>query len=569
MRQSKYFLPTLREVPAEAEIASHQLLLRAGFIRQLAAGIYTYLPLGYRALRKIEAIVREEMDQSGAQEIHCSFLQPLELWKQTGRADAYGPELVRLKDRHEREFVLGPTHEEVFTSLVRNEVKSYRKLPFILYQIQGKFRDERRPRFGLMRGREFLMKDAYSFDLDWEGLDRSYRLMYDAYTRIFTRLGLNFRAVEADAGAIGGEGGTHEFMVLADVGEDTVVSCTGCDYAANLEKATAGRIPTQRQEQPVPPKEKIDTPQCKTIEQLTESLGLKADAFIKTLIYLADGEPLAVAVRGDHEVNEVKLKNLLGVTFLQLADEETVKRVTGAPVGFAGPIGLTVPLIVDERVADMQTAVCGANEADRHWRNVLPGRDFPLQRVADVRNVCVGDPCPRCGAPLVFHQGIEVGHIFKLGTKYSEALGATYLAADGQERPMIMGCYGIGVSRLLAAVVEQCHDEKGIIWPLSIAPFAVHVLPVNMKDENQVRVAEHLYQRLQEEGVEVLLDDREERAGVKFKDADLIGLPIRLTVGKQAAEGRIEFKRRQEDEVTVLTVDEAFQQVLNLVRGEK
>jgi prolyl-tRNA synthetase len=567
MRQKKYFIPTLREVPSEAEIVSHQLLLRAGFIRQLAAGIYTYLPLGYRSLRKIEAIVREEMDKSGAQEIHCSFLQPIELWEQTGRAGAYGPELVRLHDRHEREFVLGPTHEEVFTTVVRNDIKSYRKLPLILYQIQTKFRDERRPRFGLMRGREFVMKDAYSFDLDWEGLDRSYRAMYDAYSRIFTRLGLNFRAVEADAGAIGGEGGTHEFMVLADVGEDTIASCTQCDYAANIEMASAGRKRKEYKEVSVAEREKFHTPDIKTIDQLSSTLGVEPSSFIKTLIYLADGKPVAVLVRGDHEVNEVKVKNVLGATEVSLADEATIRQVTGAPVGFAGPVGLSIPLLVDLEVAEMETAICGANEVDMHVRNVKPGRDFPLEQVADVRNVIVGDQCPHCDGHLEFHRGIEVGHIFKLGTKYSEALGATYLDQNGKEQVMIMGCYGIGVSRLLAAIVEQSHDDKGIIWPLSVAPFQVHIVPVNMNDQNQVQLAEQLYNRLVEAGVEVLLDDRDERPGVKFKDADLIGLPIRITIGKQAAEGLVEFKERKTEQVEVLSLEAVYERVLSLIKS--
>jgi prolyl-tRNA synthetase len=565
MRQKNYFIPTLREVPSEAEIISHQLLLRAGYIRQLAAGIYTYLPLGYRTLRKIEAIVREEMDKSGAQEIHCSFLQPIELWEQTGRSRAYGPELVRLHDRHEREFVLGPTHEEVFTTVVRNEVKSYRKLPLILYQIQTKFRDERRPRFGLMRGREFVMKDAYSFDMDWDGLDQSYQKMYEAYSRIFTRLGLNFRAVEADAGAIGGEGGTHEFMVLAEVGEDTIASCTKCDYAANIEMASAGHKPREYEEVSVAEREKFHTPNLRTIEQLSQTLGIEPSSFIKTLIYLADGKPVAVLVRGDHEVNEVKVKNVLRADDVSLADEETIRRVTGAPVGFAGPIGLKIPLLVDREVAEMPSAVCGANEEDMHVRHVKPGRDFPLDQVADLRNVIVGDQCPRCDGHLEFHRGIEVGHIFKLGTKYSEALGATYLDANGKEQLMIMGCYGIGVSRLLAAIVEQSHDEKGIIWPISIAPFQVHIVPVNVNDPNQMSLAEQLYARLTEAGVEVLLDDRDERPGVKFKDADLIGLPFRITVGKQAAEGRVEFKDRKTDEMEVLTLEEAYERVLSFI----
>lgn len=569
MRQTTYLAPTLREAPAEAEAISHKLMLRAGFIRQLAAGIYTYLPMGWRVLRKVESIVREEMDRAGAQEILMPAMQPAELWRESGRYDVYGPELIRLQDRHEREFALGPTHEEVITTLVRNEVRSYRKLPINLYQIQTKFRDERRPRFGLLRGREFLMKDAYSFDTDWEGLDKSYWAMYDAYNRIFTRCGLDFRPVEADAGAIGGEGGTHEFMALADIGEDTIATCTHCDYAANLEKAEAGEGKREYREATVGEHEKFHTPAVRTIEQLTASLGVEPREFIKTLVYLADGQPVAVLVRGDHEANEIKVKNYLNAENVELADHETTQRITGAPVGFAGPIGLSVPVLVDREVAVMPFAITGANEQDYHIRNVRPGHDFPLEKTGDFRNVIEGDTCPRCEGTLKFYRGIEVGHVFKLGTKYSDKLGAKYLDANGKEQVMIMGCYGIGVSRVLSAIVEQCSDENGIIWPMSVAPFHVHLIPVSAKDEAQVKVAEDLYNRLRENGVEVLLDDRDERPGVKFKDSDLIGIPVRVTVGKGAVEGRVEYKERKHNEQHDITVEEAFARIMEAFRHNR
>jgi prolyl-tRNA synthetase len=562
MRQSKLLLPTLREAPAEAEIASHKLMIRAGLIRQLASGIYTYLPLGYRVLRKVEAIVREEMDASGAQEVNMSILQPIELWKESGRDQAYGPELVRLQDRHGREFVLGPTNEEVITTLVRNEIKSYRKLPINLYQIQIKFRDERRPRFGLMRGREFLMKDAYSFDLDWEGLDATYRVMYDTYSRIFTRCGLNFRAVEADAGAIGGEGGTHEFMVMAEIGEDTVVTCNSCNYAANLEKAVSGIDKALRDKgKPdtavVPACEPFATPNIRTIEELSTSLGIEPTQVAKTLFYQAGQQVVAVVVRGDREVNEVKVKNYLNLNedIVLLSDEQVLK-MTGAKVGFVGPVGLNVPILVDLEVAYMRELICGANETDKHLKHVQPERDFPLEHVGDFRNVSIGDPCPNCDGSLEFYRGIEVGHIFKLGTKYSEKLGATYIDADGQEHPMIMGCYGIGISRVVQAIIEQSHDENGIIWPLSVAPYHVHIIPVSVKDDTQRQVAEELYHKLQALGVDVLLDDRDERPGVKFKDSDLIGVPIRITVGKHAGEGVVEVKLRSNAESSNIRVED-------------
>ncbi|CAG7637253.1 proline--tRNA ligase [Paenibacillus allorhizosphaerae] len=563
MRQSSLFSSTLREAPSDAEAVNHQLMLRAGFIRQLAAGIYTYMPLGRRVLRKLEQIVREEMDRAGAQEMLMPALQPAELWKQSGRYTVYGPELIRLKDRHDREFALGPTHEEVITTLVKNEFSSYRRLPVAVYQIQTKFRDEPRPRFGLLRGREFLMKDAYSFDATWEGLDTSYRRMYDAYVRIMERCGLNYRAVEADAGAIGGEGGTHEFMALADIGEDTIAACTCCGYAANLEKAQSRAESHTYTDAERNRMEKIHTPHVRTIEQLKQYLHAEPRDMIKTLIYMADGKPLAVLVRGDHEVNETKVKNEVGALELELADAQTTTAATGAPVGFAGPVGLQIPVLVDAAVAQMPCAIAGANEADYHWKHVVPGRDFPVERAGDFRNVNEGDRCPQCeDGSLQLFKGIEVGHVFKLGTKYSEALGARYLDANGKEQPIIMGCYGIGVSRMLSAIIEQNHDERGMIWSPAIAPYHVHIIAVSIKDEVQMRLAEELYARLRERGIEVLLDDRDERAGVKFNDSELIGIPIRVVVGKHAANGNVEYAERKDNEKQLLSKEEAFSRIM-------
>jgi prolyl-tRNA synthetase len=563
MRQSKLLLPTLREVPAEAEVVSHQLMVRAGMVRQLAAGIYTYLPLGFRVLHKVTQIVREEMDRAGAQEILCSAIQPAELWMESGRWDDYGPELMRLEDRHGRQFVLGPTHEEVFTSLVRNEVRSYKKLPLILYQIQTKYRDERRPRFGVMRAREFLMKDAYSFDVDQEGMDQSYKAMYDAYTRIFSRCGLRFRAVEADGGAIGGEGGTHEFMALSDVGEDTIVVCPSCEYAANLELAEA--IPADGPPVPeeVPPLRLLDTPGVRTIADCVSKYGMEIHRIFKTVVYAVDGQPTAVVVRGDHSVNEVKLKNLMRAKQVEILPEEEIKKVVGAGSGSVGPVGIRMDVVADHSVPRVRAGFAGANQDGKHYANVQPGRDFTWSLLGDIRNVAEGDRCPKCGDELRFYRGIEVGHVFKLGTKYSEALKAKYLDDQGQERLMIMGCYGIGVSRLLAAVIEQHSDRDGICWPPSIAPFHVHLVPVSLRDTVQTTLAEQLYQRFRDQGYDVLLDDRDERPGVKFKDADLIGCPVRVTIGSKAADGIVEVKFRASGEVRTASVEEAFQMVLD------
>ncbi|MCM3626368.1 proline--tRNA ligase [Paenibacillus glycanilyticus] len=568
MRQSQLFMPTLRVSPSEAEAASHQLMLRAGLIRQLAAGIYTYLPPGRRVLRKLEAIIREEMDKAGCQEVFMPAMQPADLWRQSGRYEKYGPELVRLKDRHEREFALGPTHEEVITDLVRGELSSYRQLPLTLYQIQTKFRDEKRPRYGLLRGREFMMKDAYSFDADWEGLDRSYQRMYEAYHRIFTRCGLNFRPVEADAGTIGGEGGTHEFMALADIGEDTIAACDHCQYAANLEKAgyrLAGDTPNAEGSSSHPEPEKLHTPKVRKIDELVQALGIPADQILKTLLFLADGKPVAVIVRGDHEVNEIKLAGLLQADQLELADQATTEKLTGAAVGFAGPIGLSIPILADYSAAAVISAVAGAND---HWKHVRPGIHFEIAQLGDLRNAVSGDGCPNCAdGHLRMFRGIEVGQVFKLGTKYSEGMQANYLDASGSEKPVIMGCYGIGISRVMSAVVEQHHDEEGILWPREIAPYQVHVVPVSAKDEKQMKAAEELYAKLASAGLEVLLDDREERPGVKFKDSDLIGIPVRIVVGRQAAEGIVELKYRSEKAAIQAEIQEAVTLVKDFYRS--
>jgi prolyl-tRNA synthetase len=562
LRQSKLLLPTLREVPSEAEIASHKLMLRAGLIRQLVSGVYSYLPLGYRVIRKVSQIVREEMDRAGAQEIAMPAIQPAELWQETGRWEAYGPELMRLRDRHDRSFVLGPTHEEVVTSIARDSINSYKKLPINLYQIQTKYRDEVRPRFGVIRSREFIMKDAYSFDTSREGLDLSYQSMYDAYTKIFTRCGLNFRAVEADAGAIGGKG-THEFMALSEIGEDTIAYCDECNYAANLEKAEVvyrGKPSTEDSKD----RERVHTPNVKTIDQLVAYLKVPADKFIKSLLFKADETYVLALIRGDHELNEIKLKNMFDANVLQMATEQEVSEILDAPVGFVGPIVLgnkKVSIVADNAVKDMVNAVVGANEVDYHLANVTPEIDFTVRQYGDLRNIQEGDACPQCGSPVHFARGIEVGHVFKLGTRYSEKMKATFLDENGKEHPMIMGCYGIGISRAVAAVVEQSNDDNGIIWPVSIAPYHIHVIPVNVKNEEQRRLADKIYETLTTAGYEVLLDDRTERAGVKFKDADLIGLPIRITVGAKSAEEIVECKIRSTSETSELKVDQLLDYV--------
>ncbi|HSE58932.1 MAG TPA: proline--tRNA ligase [Nitrospiraceae bacterium] len=562
MRVSRALIPTLREDPGEAETVSHRLMLRAGLIRKVAAGIYTYLPLGLRIIRNIEAIVREEMNRAGAQEILMPIASPAELWKETGRWDFYGKELLRFKDRHERDFCLGPTHEEVVTDLFRREVRSYRQLPVNFYQIQTKFRDEIRPRFGLMRGREFIMKDAYSFDRDEAGARLSYQKMYDAYTRIFTRCGLTFRAVEADTGLIGGTS-SHEFMVLADTGEETIVYTEGGTYAANVERAELLPEPEAPPE-PQQPLQAVPTPQASTVEQVTALLKISPRQLVKTLLYSAGQETVAVLVRGDHEVNPIKLARLLGVVETTMAAPDIVTSVTGAPVGFAGPIGLrNIRILADYAVKNVRNMVVGANKAETHYLNANWDRDFTVTEFADLRNAQAGDPSPRGDGPLRVVKGIEVGHVFMLGTKYSQAMNARYLDQQGQEQLAVMGCYGIGIGRTAASAVEQNHDSKGIIWPLPIAPFHVLLLPLS-PSEAVTKKAEELYQQLTEAGVEVLWDDRDERAGVKFNDADLIGVPFQLLIGdKNLAQGLVEWKERKTGQVQKLTPE----QVLALASG--
>lgn len=567
MKASQLFFPTLREVPSEAEIVSHQLLLRAGFMRKTSAGIYTYLPLALRVLKKIENIVREEMDKADGQEILMPIIQPQELWEKSGRWSVYGDEMFRLKDRHNRGFALGPTHEEIITALVDSEVQSYRDLPLMLYQIQNKYRDEIRPRFGLMRGREFIMKDLYSFDLDYEGLDVSYRKMYSAYKAIYERLGLDFRVVEADSGAIGGNE-SHEFMVLAESGESVIVYCDNCDYAANVEKAECISAKKQLSAENQLELKKISTPGQRTIQDLVEFTGRPSQEQVKTLMYMADGELVAVILRGDRELNEIKLKNVLQCQELFMADEITVRDKCGAGFGSLGPVGLEVKIYADLEVEQLQNFTCGANEDDYHFTNVNLGRDFVPERIIDVRNAEAGDICPACGGSLKTIRGIEVGHIFKLGTKYSDAMEATYRDQNGQDQAIVMGCYGIGVSRTMAAAVEQKNDENGIIWPLAIAPYQVIIVPVNSKKEDQVEAANHLYQELQNQGIEVILDDRDERAGVKFKDADLIGIPLRITIGpKSLQENQVEVKKRWEDNIELVDINEVVKYVVDIVKG--
>ncbi len=565
MRYSQYFIPTVKETPSDAEVVSHQLMLRAGMIRKLAAGIYNYLPLGLRSIRKVENIVREEMNRAGAIELLMPTVQPAELWQESGRWEQYGKELLRFKDRKDAGFCLGPTHEEIITDLVRREVKSYRQLPLNLYQIQGKFRDEIRPRFGLMRGREFIMKDAYSFDVDEKAADLSYDKMYKAYRRIFERCGLRFRAVEADTGSIGGTA-SHEFMVLAESGEDAIVSCSVCEYAANVEKAEARSAGAAEHAEPRP-LERVATPGKRSIEEVTAFLGVPASAMLKTLVLVADGTPVLALLRGDHDLNEIKLKNYLDCHTLEMAPDEVVTKVTGAPVGFAGPVGLKVRIIADLAVKELRNFSTGGNEKDLHLKNVNLDRDCQVTAFADIRNVTHGDPCPRCSSgTLEMWRGIEVGHVFKLGTKYSKALKASYLDADGKEQIIFMGCYGIGISRTVAACIEQNHDKDGIIFPLPIAPFHCIISAVNVKEEPVMAAAETIYQQLCDAGVEGLLDDRDERPGSKFKDADLIGIPLRIVVGsKNLADGNVELKIRKTGEVQLLPLAEAVAKVKELV----
>ena len=576
MRLSKMHLKTLREVPNEAELPSHVLLLRTGMIRKLVSGVYGYMPLGWRSLRKIENIVREEMDKAGGQEILMSAIQPSELWEESGRWFAYGPELWRLKDRHGREFCLGPTHEEIFTDIVRNDATSYRQLPMNLYQIQTKYRDEARPRFGLMRSREFIMKDAYSFDKDQAGLDKSYKDMYDAYEKIFTRCGLTFRPVEADTGAIGGSN-SHEFTAISEFGESEIAYCESCDMAATTERAEVKDAKAQDDIEMLPLEKKL-TPGTKTIEDVANFLELDKTQTIKALLFVTyddfgkENGYVAAFVRGDRELNEIKLVNALGIPehAIEFADEAKMSEVTGCVGGFTGPIGLhDCTIVVDSELPGLKNLCAGANEEDHHYINVNYGRDYKGDIVTDIKTLLEGDPCPVCGAPVKHAKGIEVGQVFKLGTKYSEAMGAYYKDENQKDQPIVMGCYGIGVSRTLAAIVEQHYDENGIIWPMSVAPYHVIISLVKPDDEEQAAVAEKIYNELLDAGVEVMLDDRKERPGVKFKDADLLGIPVRITVGKGAKDGIVEYKLRRDAEKTELTVDEAIKNAIEIVNKEK
>jgi prolyl-tRNA synthetase len=569
MLYSRYFIPTLKETPSDAEVISHQLMLRAGMIRKLSAGIYNYLPLGLRSIRKFENIVREEMNKADAIEMLMPSVQPAELWQESGRWQFYGKELLRFKDRKDNEFCMGPTHEEVITDVVRREIKSYRQMPLNFYQIQTKFRDEIRPRFGLMRGREFIMKDAYSFDVDSAAADLSYEKMYNAYVRIFERCGLNFRAVEADTGTIGGSS-SHEFMVLAESGEDAIVSCNSCRYAANVEKAEV-RPAAAVADAGLVALEKRATPDKKTISDVAAFLGMPVETTIKALVCSnGEGAFVMALLRGDHELNEIKLKNALVWDDIRLATDDEIPAATGAPVGFLGPIGVKdgLMIIADLALNGMANCVLGANEIDMHYIGANPGRDFTVQRTIDLRNVVAGDACPRCeSGSMEMWRGIEVGHVFKLGTKYSEKLGATYLDADGKGNIIFMGCYGIGIGRTVAASIEQNHDENGIIFPIPLAPFHCSVVALNPgKDPGVMAAAEEIYFKLENLGLEVLFDDRDERPGVKFKDNDLIGIPLRIVVGsKGLAEGNVELKNRRTGIMQLLPIDEAIAQVKQTV----
>ncbi|MBQ9405801.1 MAG: proline--tRNA ligase [Desulfovibrio sp.] len=555
MRFSQCYIPTLKETPAEAEVVSHKLLLRAGMVRKLTSGMYTYLPLGLRVLNKISRIIREEMQAAGYQELLMPMVQPGDLWKESGRWEHYGRELLRFKDRNERDYCLGPTHEEVVTDLVRGEVRSYRQLPVRLFQVQTKFRDEIRPRFGLMRGREFVMKDAYSFDATAQAAEKSYWECHAAYKRIFQRLGLRFRPVEADSGSIGGNF-SHEFMVLAEAGEDMIAFCHDCDYAANVERAEVYHQPTGTQSGCCPTAERVATPQAHTVEEVADFLHIPVTTIIKTMIYVVDGQPVAVLVRGDRQVNDVKLKHVCHGQDVQLANAEMVTALTQAPVGFAGPLGLQIPVYADNELKAGTDYVTGANMADSHWLHVDLARDASVTAWADLRMITAEDACPRCGGRLELTRGIEVGHVFMLGRKYSDAMQATFLDEHGQEQTMIMGCYGIGVSRVAAAAIEQNHDEQGIVFPPDMAPFDCVLLNLDPRNAQTLAKAEEIYALLRKMGVDVLLDDREERPGVKFKDADLLGIPLQLIVGcKGLARGVVECKDRRSGVKGALPVD--------------
>ena len=562
------FLPTLKEAPSDAEVISHKLMVRAGMIRKLAAGIYDLLPLGLMAQRKVESIIREELNRAGAQEVFLPSIQPAELWQESGRGNLYGKELLRVRDRHDRDFCYGPTHEEVITDLVRREVRSYRQLPLNLYQIQTKFRDEIRPRFGVMRCREFTMKDGYSYDLDEKGVEGTYRKMYDAYCNIFRRCGLKFRAIEAETGQIGGSF-SHEFMVLADSGEDSVATCESCDYSANVEKAEVKESPVTSHQSPeeLKPMEVVSTPDKKSVDEVSEFLKVEKERIVKTLVFETENGIVAALVRGDHDVNDAKLKRLLKCDVINLAGEKVVEDVTSAPSGFAGPVGLNLKIVADNSVMGIKNFVTGANLKDAHSINVNINRDFKIDVCGDIRMVKGGDLCSRCNGTLRVYKGIEVGHVFKLGTKYSESLKATYLDENGKEKLMVMGCYGIGVGRTVAASIEQNHDDNGIIWPMPIAPFQAIILSLNMKNTDVVNTSENIYQTLRGSGIEVLLDERDERPGIKFKDADLIGMPIHIIIGeKNLKEGKAEIKIRKSNKRIIVPVSDMEKQVRELIK---
>jgi len=569
MLASKLYAPTLREVPSDADVVSQQLMLRAGFMRKVANGLYSFLPLGWRSIKKIEAIIREEMDRSGAQEVMMPILQPADIWKESGRWNAYGAEMMRINDRHDVEYCLGPTHEEMITTLVKNEINSYRQLPVNLYQIQSKFRDERRPRYGLMRSREFIMKDGYSFDIDDAAADVSYKTMYDAYSRIFTRCGLTFRPVKADSGAIGGSN-THEFMAIAEAGEADIIHCSACDYAANIEIGKPGIM--KQVEEALKELEVVDTPQASTIEAVAEMLNLPLEKTIKAVVYAIEDKVILAMVRGDHDVNEVAVQHAVnGSVEPEMATPEQLEKV-GLTAGFISPVGLKqtddFAIVVDESVMETYNVCGGANKADAHYININPKRDFNTEDiiVAPIRLITKDDVCPECHSPLEYSKGIEVGQVFKLGTKYSESLQATYLDQNGRPNAMVMGCYGIGVSRTLAAAIEQYHDENGIIWPRAIAPFEVVIVPINAKDEALMSTSTSIYDTLLNNKVDVLLDDRKDRAGVKFKDADLIGYPLRITVSKNTLDSNeVEIRIRKTGEAINCSIGEVSSKVQELL----
>lgn len=569
MRLSQYYIPTLRETPTDAEVVSHKLMLRAGMIKKAAAGIYSYLPLGLRVIRKVENIIRKYMNEAGAIETLMPIVIPAELWKESGRWFVYGKELLRIKDRHDREFCFGPTHEEVITDIVRNDIKSYKQLPITLYQIQTKFRDEIRPRFGLMRGREFIMKDAYSFDVDNEGAEISYNKMKEAYCKIFEACGLKYRMVDADCGAIGGSF-SHEFMVLADTGEDFVISCNNCLYSANIEKAVVVDTPIENNEE-LKEIEKIYTPGAKTVEDVAKFLNLPTSKIVKTMILKVDEEIVAVMIRGDHDLNLPKVKNFLGGSVVEFAGKEDIEYVSNGPLGYSGPINLKCKVYADNSIKYLKNYVIGGNEKDLHLLNVNHDRDFKVYAFGDFRNATPGDPCPKCEkGRFQITKGIEVGHIFKLGTKYSVSMNCMFLDKDGKQKPMVMGCYGIGIGRTVAASIEQNHDEKGIIWPVQIAPFELVVVPVNTDDDKVIKTADNIYSTLLNKGIDACIDDRNERAGVKFNDADLIGYPVRINVGKKTlGEGCVELYVRKTGKLIKVKTEEVYEKAFKILEGLK